>query len=161
MNIISKIEEIRMYWWVGLIIVSLVGPVAVGVWFELRPPAPAGISRCRLKGLLGANLLMFVAAEIGLLLSAIPTAMAAPQAATGDVHEVSVGLGLALIGAGIPTALATVGAGIAVGPVGAAALAVIADKPETFGRSLIYLGLAEGIAIYGLVVTILILGRIG
>lgn len=150
-----------MYWWVGLITVSLVGPMALGVWFELRPSTPTGISRRRLKGLLGVNLLTFVVAEIGLLLSAIPMAMADPTVAAGGVHEVSVGLGLALIGAGIPTALATIGAGIAVGPVGAAALAVIADKPETFGRSLIYLGLAEGIAIYGLVVTILMLGRIG
>ena len=39
-------------------------------------------------------------------------------------------------------------------------LAVIAEKPEIFGRTLVYLGLAEGIAIYGLVVTILLLGRI-
>ncbi|MCK9394091.1 MAG: ATP synthase subunit C [Methylobacter sp.] len=149
-----------MYWWIGLITVSLVGPMALGILFELRP-SPAGISRRRLKGLLGVNLLTFVVAEIGLLLGAVQTAMAAPPATVEGAHEVSVGLGLALIGAGIPTALATIGAGIAVGPVGAAALAVIADKPETFGRSLIYLGLAEGIAIYGLVVTILMLGRIG
>ena len=56
--------------------------------------------------------------------------------------------------------MATIAAGIAVGPVGAASLAVIAEKPEAFGRTLIYLGLAEGIAIYGLVVTILMLGKI-
>ena len=74
--------------------------------------------------------------------------------------EVSVGLGLALIGIGLPTAVATIAAGIAVGPVGTASLAVIAEKPEVFGRTLVYLGLAEGIAIYGLVVTILLLGRI-
>ena len=37
---------------------------------------------------------------------------------------------------------------------------MIAEKPEMFGRTLIYMGLAEGIAIYGLVVTILLLGRI-
>jgi V/A-type H+/Na+-transporting ATPase subunit K len=37
---------------------------------------------------------------------------------------------------------------------------VITEKPEIFGRTLIYLGLAEGIAIYGLVVTILMLGKI-
>ena len=60
----------------------------------------------------------------------------------------------------MPTGLATIGAGLAVGPVGAAALAVIAEKPEMFGRTLIYLGLAEGIAIYGLVVTILLLGKV-
>jgi V/A-type H+-transporting ATPase subunit K len=74
--------------------------------------------------------------------------------------QMSVGMGLALIGAGIPTALSTVGAGIAVGPIGAASLAAVAEKPEIFGRTLIYLGLAEGIAIYGLVVSILLLGKI-
>ena len=56
--------------------------------------------------------------------------------------------------------VATVAAAIAVGPVGTASLAVIAEKPEVFGRTLVYLGLAEGIAIYGLVVTILLLGKI-
>ena len=47
------------------------------------------------------------------------------------------------------------------GPVGASALAVLAEKPDIFGRTLIYLGLAEGIAIYGLVATILMLGKLG
>ena len=41
-----------------------------------------------------------------------------------------------------------------------AALAVIAEKPEMFGRTLIYMGLAEGIAIYGLVMSILLLGKL-
>ena len=44
--------------------------------------------------------------------------------------------------------------------VGAASLAVITEKPEMLGRTLIYLGLAEGVAIYGLVVTILLLAKI-
>ena len=42
----------------------------------------------------------------------------------------------------------------------AAALAVIAEKPEMFGRTLIYMGLAEGVAIYGLVMSILLLGKL-
>ena len=46
------------------------------------------------------------------------------------------------------------------GPIGAASLAVLAEKPEIFGRTLIYLGLAEGIAIYGLVMSILLLDKI-
>ena len=41
-----------------------------------------------------------------------------------------------------------------------ASLAVLAEKPEIFGRTLIYLGLAEGIAIYGLVMSILLLDKI-
>ena len=74
--------------------------------------------------------------------------------------EISMGLGVAIIGIGLPTGLAAIGAALALGPVGSAALAVVAEKPEMFGRTLIYLGLAEGIAIYGLVMSILLLGKI-
>lgn len=149
-----------MYWLVGLITLSLVGIVTLGVYLEFRPLPQRIDPPCWLKGTIGANLLLFVIAQTALLFTGVHDALAQTEAA-GGVREVSVGLGLALIGIGIPTALATIGAGIAVGPVGAASLAVIAEKPEVFGRTLIYLGLAEGIAIYGLVVTILMLGRIG
>lgn len=148
-----------MYWLVGLMTLSLFGIVGLGVLLEFRPMPPVRVSPHRLKGILGVNLLTFIIAEVGLVFLTVQEVMAATPETSA--HEISVGMGLALIGAGIPTAVATLGAGIAVGPVGAAALAVIADKPETFGRSLIYLGLAEGIAIYGLVVTILMLGKIG
>ena len=49
----------------------------------------------------------------------------------------------------------------AVGHVGAAALGAMGERPEISGRALIFLGLAEGIAIYGLIVAIMILGRLG
>ncbi|RCX26592.1 ATP synthase subunit C [Thioalbus denitrificans] len=151
-----------MYWLVGLMTASLVGIMALGVYLEFRPLTRGSNGPGWLKGTLGVNLLTFVLAEIGLLVVGMQDVLAQPAAAAaGAAPEISVGMGLALIGTGIPTALATIGAGIAVGPVGAAALAVIAEKPEVFGRSLIYLGLAEGIAIYGLVVTILMLGRLG
>lgn len=149
-----------MYWLVGLMTISLVGIVALGIYFEFRPPRRHARVKRWLKGTVGANLILFVLAEAGLLFLGVDQVMAAEPAA-GVAREISVGLGLALIGIGIPTGLATVGAGIAVGPVGAASLAIISEKPEMFGRTLIYLGLAEGIAIYGLVVTILLLGRIG
>jgi V/A-type H+-transporting ATPase subunit K len=148
-----------MYWMVGIISCSLLGIVGLGVYYEIRPLGPRGNLVRKLRGTLAVNLLSFVAAEVGLLFLAMNDAMA--QTATHlPGGEISVGLGLSLIGIGIPTALATVGAGIAVGPVGASSLAVISEKPEMFGRTLIYLGLAEGIAIYGLVVTILLLGKI-
>ena len=149
-----------MYWLAGLMTFSLVGIVVMGVYFELRPLTQRQNPSRWLKGTVGVNLIMFVLAEAGLMFLGVNQVMAAEPATTGG-HEISVGLGLALIGIGIPTALATIGAGIAVGPVGAASLGVIAEKPEMFGRTLIYLGLAEGIAIYGLVVTILLLGKIG
>ena len=55
---------------------------------------------------------------------------------------------------------AALAAGYAVAQVGAAALGALAEKPELFGRVLVLVGLAEGIAIYGLIVSILILNRL-
>jgi V/A-type H+-transporting ATPase subunit K len=148
-----------MYWLVALMTLSVLGIVAIGFYFELRPMQPGDPVPGWLKGSVGGNVLLFLAAQVGLVLLGMQDVLAQEQAAAP--RDISIGMGLALIGAALPTALATIGAAIAVGPVGSAALAVIAEKPEVFGRSLVYLGLAEGIAIYGLVVSILILGTLG
>jgi V/A-type H+/Na+-transporting ATPase subunit K len=78
------------------------------------------------------------------------------QAATAAAGRSS---GDAFIGAGIAVAGSTVGAGVAVSYTGSAALAAIAEKPEMFGRSLVIVGLAEGIAIYGLIVAVILIGK--
>jgi V/A-type H+-transporting ATPase subunit K len=65
----------------------------------------------------------------------------------------------AALAAAISTGVACIGAGIAVASTGAAAIGVIAEKPESFGRSLIFVGMAEGIAIYGLIISFMILNR--
>jgi V/A-type H+-transporting ATPase subunit K len=56
--------------------------------------------------------------------------------------------------------MSSLAAGIAVAYVGAAAVGAMAEKPELAGRALIYVGLAEGIAIYGLIIAIMILGKV-
>jgi V/A-type H+/Na+-transporting ATPase subunit K len=65
------------------------------------------------------------------------------------------------ISAGACTALSALAAAYAVSHVGAAALGAMGERPELAGRALIFVGLAEGIAIYGLIVSIMILGRVG
>lgn len=65
----------------------------------------------------------------------------------------------ALIGAAIAVASSTIGAGFAVAYVGAAALATMSERPELFGRAMVIVGLAEGIAIYGLIVGIILIGK--
>lgn len=65
------------------------------------------------------------------------------------------------IAAALAAGLAALGAAYAVAVVGAAAMGAVAEKPETAGRALIFVGLAEGIAIYGLIIAIMILGRLG
>jgi len=148
-----------MYGVLILMTMSLLGMIALGLYYEFRPMRNEQAPK-RLKMAVAANLLLFVGAQVALLILGMQDVMASPEAAAAAPKEISVGMGLALIGIGLPTAVATLAAAIAVGPIGAASLAVVAEKPEAFGRSLVYLGLAEGIAIYGLVVTILMLGRI-
>ncbi|MGA9963191.1 MAG: ATP synthase subunit C [Azonexus sp.] len=136
---------------------SVVAMIVAGVWLELKPrrlPSPRW-----LKGGVMANFVVFALVLAATLLLGVQEVMAAEPLA-GVAIVISLGRGLALIGIGLPTALAAIGAGIALGPVGSASLAVIAEKPEMFGRTLIYMGLAEGIAIYGLVMSILLLGRL-
>ena len=93
-----------------------------------------------------------------LLVTIAPALAAAPSAAAaGGGGEAS---SFGLMAAAVSTALAALGAGFAVARVGTAAVGALAEKPELFGRLLIFVGLAEGIAIYGLIVSILILNRL-
>jgi V/A-type H+-transporting ATPase subunit K len=97
------------------------------------------------------------AVTTALLVWVAPAAAQAPAAAL--VSGEAAGWGLAAAAAA--TGLSALGAGIAVGRLGAAAVGALAEKSELFGRLLILVGLAEGIAIYGLIVSILILNRLG
>ena len=69
-------------------------------------------------------------------------------------------VGWAFLAASLSTGFGCVGAGIAVAYVGAAAVGAVGEKPEIAGRTLIFVGLAEGIAIYGLIIAIMILGKV-
>ena len=62
--------------------------------------------------------------------------------------------------AAFSTAIGCIGAGVAVAYVGSAALGAVGEKPELAARALIYVGLAEGIAIYGLIISIMILTKL-
>jgi V/A-type H+-transporting ATPase subunit K len=113
-------------------------------------------TRGLVMGLHGFNAVVgLMVAGAGLVWLASPaTAIAAglvPATAAADPYA-----GLA---AAFSTGLACIGAGVAVGGTGAAAIGAIAEKPEAFGRSLIFVGMAEGIAIYGLVISFLVLNR--
>ncbi len=61
-------------------------------------------------------------------------------------------------GAGMAVGLAGLGAGVGMGTASAAAIGAISEKPEMFGRTIIYIVLIEAIAIYGLVISFLLLG---
>jgi len=90
--------------------------------------------------------------------AATATAVGAAKSAAAVSATTSVN-GSALLGAAIAVAGSTIGAGIAVAYAGAAALAVMSERPELFGRAMVIVGLAEGIAIYGLIIGIILIGK--
>ena len=92
---------------------------------------------------------------------------AGPAAATGQVPALATAAadtttgagGSALIAAAIAVAGSSIGAAFAVAYTGSAALAAMSERPEIFGRAMVVVGLAEGIAIYGLIIAIILIGK--
>ena len=68
--------------------------------------------------------------------------------------------GLGLLAAGLVTGLAGIGGGIAVAAGAPAAIAATSEDPKAFGKALIFVALGESIALYGVVISILILNKV-
>ena len=115
--------------------------------------------RKKLKRILRTNLFVF----LPLLIAAI--VIMAPQSINAETGEVTSGVfsssqGIGYISAALSTGIAALASGYAVAVVGSAALGAVSENPSLLGKTLIFVGLAEGIAIYGLIVSIMILGRL-
>jgi V/A-type H+-transporting ATPase subunit K len=107
---------------------------------------------------LALTVLAAVAASVATALALLaPTALAQQAAASRLPPEVWT---WGLLSAALATGLSSLAAGYAVAKLGTAAVGALAEKPDLFGRLLIFVGLAEGIAIYGLIISILILNRL-
>jgi V/A-type H+-transporting ATPase subunit K len=126
----------------------VIAAVAAATAWALHRSPKRGIRR-----LLMLNGLMLLGA-VGLFAAVLAGAAEAHAASTtsGSASE-------ALLGAAIAVAGSSIGAGIGVSYTGSAALAAISEKPEMFGRAMVFVGLAEGIAIYGLVIAIMLIGE--
>ena len=111
---------------------------------------------------------LFVVIGMGVMKSVAQTGQASMQEPVsveenqGDTarHDDPGVVKYAFLAAAIAVGVGSLGAGAAVGYVGAAAMGAIGEKPELAGRALIFVGLAEGIAIYGLIIAIMILGKV-
>ena len=110
----------------------------------------------RVKKLLGLGLILVVL-MFGFSFFSFVRAQDAGAAAKVVDPEVTK---FAFLAAAIATGLSALAGGIAVAFVGAAAIGAISEKPELAGKTLIFVGLAEGIAIYGLIIAIMILGKV-
>jgi len=117
-----------------------------------------------LRVFLGVNVVLMAVALVVLVVAATADPVAASSAASAaPAAETATAAAssnwAALMGAAIAVAGSSIGAAIAVAYTGAAALATMSERPELFGRAMVIVGLAEGIAIYGLIVAIILIGK--
>ena len=149
-----------------ILAVLLIAPLAVAI------PIARRVDPRHLQRLAFTTLAATLAIGIGVMVSAVNRADAQPTpstTATGQTEASAaqapdsaktVDTGAAFIGAAIAVAASAIGAGIAVAYTGSAALATVSEQPDLFGRAMVVVGLAEGVAIYGLIVAVLILGNV-
>jgi|LGVE01.1.fsa_nt_gb V/A-type H+-transporting ATPase subunit K len=133
-------------------ILIVIGTILTGIYYEINNVKG---DKTKLKKAIRYNLAIFVPVMlIGIMIVVPDIVYAATETGATEVN------GLGLLAVALSTGLATIGAGNAVGAVGSSALGAISEDPDILGKTLIYVGLAEGIAIYGLIISILILGRL-
>lgn len=111
-------------------------------------------SKAKISKALKMNLFTFVPIMLMIVVLMIPSGS---KAAEGAATVASNSDGLRYIGAALSTGLAAIGTGYAVGTVGSAALGAISEDQSILGRTIIFVGLAEGIAIFGVIISIMIL----
>ena len=83
--------------------------------------------------------------------------LAAEAANDVAVAGLTLGDGFKYLAAALSTGLATIGTGLAVGSTGSSAIGAVSEDPTILGKTLIFVGMSEGIAIYGMIISILIL----
>ncbi len=117
----------------------------------------------RYKTALAVNMLLFFGT---IMLAAVlmfngnayaaETAAAAGTEAAGSASST----GMGYIAAALSVGMSCIGGGIAVSAAASAALGAISEDSSILGKSLIFVGLAEGVCLYGLIISFMILGQL-
>lgn len=128
-----------------LLLAAPIIPVLKGVKTGVKAKHSVILNLC---AFFGVCILAF-AFPVGGIVSAADTAAAASSAQ-----------GMGFIAAALVTGLSCLGAGIAVAAAAPAAIGAVSEDPKSFGKAMIFVVLGEGVAIYGLLISILILNRI-
>lgn len=114
-------------------------------------------SKGRYKTALGVNLFLFAGTFVlsGLFLFNGQASAAEAAAAAGGASA-----GMGYLAAALSVGLSCIGGGIAVSAAASAALGAISEDGSILGKSLIFVGLAEGVCLYGLIISFMILGKL-
>lgn len=154
-------------------LIVLLPAVVMGITFyKGSKDSQKGVSAKKViaRNLVTFALVMAVTCTMAFSVSALDTKAdssdtAAASSQTADTSEDSSSQtdnskGLGLLAAALVTSVSGIGGGIAVAAGAPAAIAAASENPSSFGRSLIFVALGESIALYGVVISILILNKI-
>lgn len=111
----------------------------------------------RYKRAIGANIFFYFGA---FMIAAIMMFGGSPVQAADAASTAGNATGFGYIAAALSTGLSCVGGGIAVASAASAALGAISEDSSALGKSLIFVGLAEGVCLYGLIISFMILGQL-
>ena len=135
-----------------LTIVIAMGTVLYGVKL-IKSNTKANIKTAMFTSLSLFSLMVIAFAAVGFVNPIFAAETTNAAASTG----ISLGEGFKYLAAALSTGLATIGTGMAVGSVGSSAIGAVSEDSTILGKTLIFVGMAEGIAIYGMIISILIL----
>lgn len=152
--------------YLALFIITAV--LAASVCFSIRSFRRTGSARKAVRINLIAAVLLFAVCLAGPLVVNAASADAAPVSTSDTVDGIESEStatsydptkGLGMIGAALVTGMSGIGGGIAVAAAAPAAIGATSEDPKAFGKALIFVALGESIALYGLVISIMILGK--
>ena len=114
----------------------------------------------RYKMTLAINGAMFLGLMLATGVMMFGGSASAAEAATAVQAASGLSTGLGYLAAGLSIGLSCIGGGIAVASAASAALGAISEDSSILGKSLIFVGLAEGVCLYGLIIAFMILGQL-
>lgn len=117
-------------------------------------------TRGRYKVALAVNLFLFFGTMIVAAVLMFDGNAFAAEGAKETAAAVSSAAGMGYLSAALATGLSCLGGGIAVSAAASAALGAISEDSSILGKSLIFVGLAEGVCLYGLIISFMILGNL-
>ena len=132
-----------------LILIVLISLPLVNVF---RGKKSASVAKRRMI----THVCFFFAILLGTVFFAASKAYAATQDDIALKMAGSIGQGLGFMAAALSTGLSALGAGIAVAAAAPAAIGAFSENEKNFGKSMIFVAMGEGVALYGLLISIIL-----
>lgn len=134
--------------------------IAVAIAAFLLVPVMKSGSAPRARKRVALNAGVFMVSTLLLVCLSMTVGAAEPDAAAAAAAVSGAGAGMGYLAAALATGLSCIGAGIAIASTAPAAIGAFSEDPKAFGKALIFVVLGEGVALYGLLISILLINKL-